>query len=128
MRVVADSGDSLPLRWIAPVTSCARALVLLCLLAGCQGTTQVFDNPVVGPPPPRVSQPGIAVAAQSDDTGTASTNASGAQLKLLTYTQDANSDVPVTGLPGEVAARVNGNPIFVSEVLQPYTEPLEQLR
>ncbi|MBL8851539.1 MAG: peptidyl-prolyl cis-trans isomerase [Planctomycetaceae bacterium] len=112
------------------MTSCAKALVLLCLLAGCQGTTQVFDNPVVGPPPPRISQPGIAVAAQSDDSGSAKL-ADDDDTRLLSLTSFTAADpqsVPATGLPGEVAARVNGNPIFVTEVLQPYAGPLEQFR
>jgi parvulin-like peptidyl-prolyl isomerase len=104
--------------------------VLLCLLAGCQGTSQVFDNPVVGPPPPRVESARVTVAAQDSPTAEASAAPAGpARFELTQFSKpDPQRQVPVTGLPGEVAARVNGTPILVSEVLQPYAHKLAEFR
>jgi hypothetical protein len=119
------------------VTYGSGALVVLCLLAGCQGTSQVFDNPVVGPPPPRVSQPGIAIAAQGpvQDSEGASADPprdpgeiGAARLELATYSTPDPKSATAFGTPGEVAARVNGTPIFVAEVLQPYAADLERFR
>lgn len=119
------------------MTVCARTCVLLCLLAGCQGTSQVFDNPVVGPPPPRVEASGVAVAAQDpakhadEPPGAAESDSESgaAQVKLTNFAPaDARTKRPVTGLPGEVAARVNGTPILVAEILQPYAPKLEEFR
>lgn len=106
-----------------------RTLTLLTLLAGCQGQTRVFDNPVVGPPPPRISGAEVQVAAQDSPTESASAQEP-APFRLLEYTKPthASEEVPVTGPPGLVAARVNGTPIFLAEVLQPYAPQLEQLR
>jgi hypothetical protein len=82
----------------------------------------VFDNPVVGPPPPRVSSAGIAVAAQNPapDAATPPAAEGKAEFNLTNFTApDPHAKPPVTGLPGEIAARVNGTPIFVSDVLSP---------
>lgn len=94
------------------MTDGSRALVLLFLLAGCQGTSQVFDNPVVGPPPPRVGQ--------AEDKG----EVGAARVELTDFTPPAEETIQ----PGDVAARVNGTPIFVSEVLQPYAPQLAKFR
>lgn len=108
---------------------CAQICVLLCLLAGCQGTSQVFDNPVVGPPPPRVNAPGRVSLAQRDSADARSTDDEPAQLELTQFTSTAQEpETHVTGQPGEVAARVNGTPILVSEVLQPYSPQLAKFR
>jgi len=115
------------------VTYGSRALVLLCLLAGCQGTSQVFDNPVVGPPPPRVSQPGIAIAAQDPEDASADPprepgEIGAARLELANFSAPDPKASTAVGMPGEVAARVNGTPILVAEVLQPYAAELERFR
>lgn len=120
-------------RRIAPVTYGSRALVLLCLLAGCQGTSQVFDNPVVGPPPPRVSQPGIAIAAQdpaddSADLPNEPGEIGAARLELANFSAPDPKPAAAFGKSGEVAARVNGTPIFAAQVLQPYAAELERFR
>lgn len=112
------------------MSRCARICVLLCLLAGCQGTSQVFDNPVVGPPPPRVNAPArVAVGPNSPETPHPTDDPQ--QFALLQYTasaKDSQEKTPVTGQPGAVAARVNGQPILVSEVLQPYAPQLAHFR
>ena len=103
--------------------------MLTCLLAGCQGKTRVFDNPVVGPPPPRLPASETAIAAQDSPTDAASTADTG-EFRLVDYTSGVDSAglVPATGPPGVIAARVNGTPIFMTDVLSPYATKLEALR
>lgn len=105
-----------------------RLLVLTCLLAGCQGKTRVFDNPVVGPPPPRLPASEVSIAAQDSSTETAETADAG-EFRLVDYTSGAESAgiAPVTGPPGVIAARVNGTPIFMADVLSPYATKLNSI-
>jgi parvulin-like peptidyl-prolyl isomerase len=119
----------------------------LTFTSGC-GTTQVADNPVVGPRPPRVSDrmlaqwdeqsadPAIASTAASDvasdvasddsrlvTASGASNGASGVRAAIL----ETAASVDVLQ-DSDVAARVNGTPIFVSEVLERYRGQLEAQR
>lgn len=112
-----------------PVNESCRALALLILLAGCQGKTRVFDNPVVGPPPPRLPAAETAIAAQDSPTEGAQAADPGV-FRLVDYTSgaDAAGGVPATGPPGVIAARVNGTPIFMADVLSPYATKLELIR
>ncbi len=90
-------------------------LITLGLLTGCLGKNLKVDNPVVGPPPPRLS----LESPENDQLAQAEGDSS---IQLLSYTSGA-------GIRDEdVAARVNGNPIFVSEILAPYRAPLEAER
>lgn len=111
------------------MTRLLSTLALVTLLAGCQGRTRVFDNPVVGPPPPRMSGAEVQIAAQdSPPDSAAAPEASPFRLVDYTNAPDTAEAVPVTGPPGLVAARVNGTPIFMAEVLQPYAGKLEHIR
>lgn len=97
--------------------------MLLGVLAGCQGQGQVFENPVVGPAPPRISRPGVTVAAQDSPAGEGAS-----RLELTSYADAGGAAAPSSLPPNEVAARVNGRPIFVAQVLQPYAPQLEKYR
>ena len=112
----------------------SQLLVILGLCSGCSGTSKDFANPVVGPPPPRIQRaqsetpddpPGKTVL-QVDGSG----DATGAvvQAAPLFVSESHDEPVPLTGPPGAVAARVNGTPILVSEVLEPYRPRLEQIQ
>lgn len=103
-------------------------LALICLLAGCQGKTRVFDNPVVGPPPPRLPTSEMSIAAQDSSTESAEAADPGV-FRLVDYASgDKTGATPITGPPGVVAARVNGTPIFMADVLSPYATQLEGFR
>ncbi len=112
-----------------PVNRLLRTIALVTFLAGCQGRTRVFDNPVVGPPPPRISGADVQIAAQdSPPDSERPTEASPFRLVDYTNAKDNAEAVPVTGPPGLVAARVNGTPVFMAEVLQPYAAKLAKIR
>jgi parvulin-like peptidyl-prolyl isomerase len=103
-----------------------RVLVVVSLLAGCQGRNVKVDNPVVGPPPPRrpvaqraysretIADAGADPARTSDDRGVE-------QVSGVDSAPDGGAGIASLG---EVAARVNGTPIFVSDVLEPYAGQL----
>lgn len=100
------------------------ALTAVCLIAGCEGRTQVVHNPVVGPPPPRI--PGRSDVMQEPER----TGRSQLEEVVQVNAQDAD-DEPETGPlgpAGQVAARVNGTPIFTAEILEPYARRLAEVR
>lgn len=105
-----------------------RTLLAVCCLAGCQGTTRQFDNPVVGPPPPRISTAEPAQAARVDSSGTVGEAADDDGTVQLASYMEPSEPVPVTGPPGLIAARVNGTPVFFADVLAPYANQLSQFR
>ncbi|RMG34454.1 MAG: hypothetical protein D6725_14310 [Planctomycetota bacterium] len=131
-------------------------LVCVVAAAGCESTRSVkVDNPVLGPPPPRIrlneseaAPPDPqAAAARADhddvsgmvmlqDTGDSGRRASSrtdegphhddAVRPIQALTPGVLNQLDLTG--HEVVALVNGNPIFVSEILDYYSRNLEQLR
>ena len=122
----------------------AACAVVLCgsvHLSGC-GTTKNADNPVVGPRPPRLSDKLLAqmgddrYSRQLED-GPESVESSRNEAirqasatsrdELLVDRAFLRETAAVNGVIREedVAARVNGNPIFVSEVLERYRPQLE---
>lgn len=106
------------------------ALVAVCLLAGCQGKTHVTENPVVGPPPPRI--PGAAeVAAETEQARRNHLD----EVVQVEAVEDGAGQLSVgdpepgpLGPPGQVAARVNGIPIFTAEVLEPWATRLAEFQ
>jgi hypothetical protein len=107
------------------------AVIGLVLVVGCNSSRTVkVDNPVLGPAPPRME--GTSVARG----GTAYVN----DPLNPTVPGVAPGDIVPTGLGGleqsgeselaadQVVARVNGTPIFASEVLEPYELNLSQVR
>jgi len=108
-----------------------RTLAAVCLIAGCQGKSRQYDNPVVGPAPPRI--PAAAVVALNPgspemlaDAGPTA-DASQSQIELMSYLAP-DVPMPATGPPGLVAARVNGTPIMFADLLEPYAAKLEMYR
>lgn len=83
---------------------CLAGLALAC---GCKGLGKDVDHPVVGPRPPRLSEQILS------DLGRKSADAEPEIVQTSLAVVDAIRD-------GDVAARVNGRPIFVSEVLEPH--------
>jgi hypothetical protein len=118
-----------PLNGIAlhRVTRCLRvpASLLACslvLMSGCKGTSKAADNPVVGPRPPRISD---RMLAQMTDAGGETPEAAAQPVIIRTSSETvATSGIEDT----DVAARVNGTPIFVSEVLERYRPQLAAQR
>ncbi len=113
-----------------PITAAGMALLTLALvLPGCKEFTKAkkFDNPVAGPAPTRKSfdNPAVArgnseatpekTAALPDKPGTAS------DLKLASATKTEAGQASADGLEpapgGAVVVVVNGEPIFVDDVL-----------
>ncbi|MFG0332826.1 MAG: peptidyl-prolyl cis-trans isomerase [Maioricimonas sp. JB049] len=98
-----------------------RAVAVICLLAGCQGRSVKVDNPVVGPPPPRISR-----EVQVAETGANPVMSADGSSGLMLIDHQGADDV--LGAPGEVAAWVNGTPIFTAEVLERRRPQLAQAR
>jgi parvulin-like peptidyl-prolyl isomerase len=114
-----------------PSMKLLRTLAAVCLIAGCQGKTRQYDNPVLGPAPPRIG--GTAVVAMDVDAEGASGNGAPAaadgqsQIELMEYLAP-DEPVPVTGPPGLVAARVNGTPILFADLLGQHAPKLASVR
>lgn len=105
-----------------------RTLLAVCCLAGCQGKTRQFDNPVVGPPPPRISTAEPSEVARVAEQVSAGDGADADATVLLASYMEPNEPVPVTGPPGLVAARVNGTPVLFADVLAGYVPKLASVR
>lgn len=104
--------------------------LLLVALVGCEslGKTLKVKNPVVGPPPRRVSN--LLTDVPRDDSATAD------GVRQAKAEGDGKGDVVLAGTPteknnsngtvysGEVAAFVNGVPIFCDEVLERFADRL----
>lgn len=102
------------------LTACA-ALLGLCL--GCEsmrehlGVTKKFKNPVCPPPPTRIANmlddpnPELAETAPGDGG-----------VAWISATSEEKGAPPLPN--GDVAATVNGVPIFIDEVLQPFASGL----
>lgn len=106
------------------------ALIAVGLMAGCQGRSHVTENPVVGPPPPRVPNAVASIAetnpVQRDDLDeVVQVDAESDGAGHLSVGDPASQPL---GPPGQVAARVNGTPIFAAEVLEPYAARLTQVQ
>ena len=114
------------------------AVGLLC--CGCQGTGPAkIDNPVVGPPPPRlpaekIREKQLAYAGQSDDTPE-DVAGSTARVRLddrpastgiqrVSLTAGNDKDLPNFD-DGMVVAMVNDQPIFAADVLAPMRKNLK---
>lgn len=102
------------------------------LAAGC-GRTPKVDNPVFGPPPPRVSfddTPGVGGDAyvnnpldpSSEDVGP------GEVVRTVSATDEPPLQLVSATASSMVVARVNGEPIFEGDILEPYAGKLEQAR
>lgn len=89
-------------------------LGIYCLgLLGCATKNYNVANPVMGPPPPRIGNPGQVQLAQSeDDTG----------LQQVSY----EPEVPLND--STVVARVNGQPVLAGDLLEPYAGKLLEVR
>ncbi|MEZ6067853.1 MAG: peptidyl-prolyl cis-trans isomerase [Planctomycetaceae bacterium] len=115
-----------PCRSVRRLRRLAVLLVLstgLVSFAGCNGFfKKKVDNPVVGPRPPRIAGDQLAESA-SDATGArvALAEADGGPIRRVSASTSAIQDE-------DVAARVNGRPIFVSEVLERHRGMLEANR
>ena len=111
-----------------PALYCRRpwaALLLLCLLAGalpgCEnlGIAKKFKNPVCPPPPTRVanlvddSDSEYAQNERGEDEA-----AEDQGVAFVSATEDGRKTIPLPN--GDVAATVNGSPIFMDDVLQPF--------
>lgn len=121
-----------------PIYLIVMAVGLLC--CGCQGTGPAkIDNPVVGPPPPRlppekIREKQLAYAGQSDDSpeAVASSTArarlddrpSSSGIQRVSLTSGNDKDLP-TFDDGMVVAMVNDQPIFAGEVLAPMRKNLK---
>lgn len=124
--------------------ACALCVLWVTAIVGCESTRSVkVDNPVLGPPPPRIRTPETDASAPVAQTGSAAGTAE--TVASNGFESGSGSDThapdvrPVYALSTtvltqpeltghEVVALVNGNPIFVSEILDYYSKNLQQLR
>jgi len=98
-------------------------LTLLLPLAGCQALTKKHDNPVLQPPPRRVSLDQSKVEQQFAD---ANAGENGSDIALASQTVEVDDDTRVFN--ATVIAKVNGAPIFAGEVLDRYGDYLKTAR
>ncbi len=124
-----------------PPTSSLRiafALLMLLTVVGCNKMRVRVDNPLVGPPPPRDPDRVAALALKEsqesgegdDESGTSLVSGQQQELGVVLIGQTVEGSPPegISDLMTEVAARVNGKPIFVGQIVEPYTLQLEQAR
>lgn len=103
--------------------------LLLLGLAGCDslGKTKV-DNPVAGPPPPRMNvagRPAGRVSLGADSVLQAGTSENAGEVRLASA-QSLDSDDALFGL--QPVAIVNGQPILAADILERYGASLEEAR
>src|SRR5262245_27245838 len=127
--------------------SLAAALSAVLLLTGCEtlGVTSKVKNPVVPPPPVRFSEPesagqaragsatltdrpiGRDARAQTAD-GWKSKSDSGKEVLTAWQSTTETQGGPRPVQRGEVAATVNGVPVFADDVLLPFAQNLERAK
>lgn len=98
-------------------------------MCGCRSSGNAVDNPVVGPKPPRMAEEILAQLEAADGRSPGSSETTSGedaaskeqQILQVAATQEVIRDE-------DVAGRVNGKPIFVSEVLERYRPALEEQR
>lgn len=105
-------------------------LILLCILAvtvGCDKSKPVrTDNPVVGPPPPRVTPDDLRIDKQNYASIDGSSTA---QAKYVQTKGTASLDASETALnDAQIVATVNGFPILAGDVLERYGMQLQQAK
>ena len=98
------------------------SVALVTAAIGCKGTTPKVSDPVVGPPPPRTSIPGAA--SQTAFVG----DAIDVTENPFEFADDPAAANEVEDEWTELVARVDGTPIFASEVLERYRGGLERMR
>lgn len=105
-------------------------LLVLLVLAGCETLRKPkADNPVAGTPPPRMnfheSEEVVQAAAENPLLpDPPEIRSAGITPVVLSQSPDAQSDFA----DGRTAALVNGAPILVSELLEPYKADLRRMR
>lgn len=110
------------------------ATLLLSLLTGCEGTGSKVKDPVVPPPPRRISMEDSSSAPPPNEgTALAAGDDSGTDEVRPASSSDGGGDSGVARIAsphprGEVAAVVNGQPIFYDDVLVPATPQLKQAK
>lgn len=108
-------------------TIAAFLAVAFVALAGCDKSKPVrVDNPVVGPPPPRVTPTDL----QIDQQNYAGLDHSSESGKTVVQTTSSNS---VNSKPGalddaQIVATVNGFPILAGDVLERYGMQMKQIK
>jgi hypothetical protein len=107
------------------------AIFLLPVICGCgwldQFKTVTADNPVMGPPPPRMAMSNDPLRGDDDSSGTESIYAAAQPADPMNTDRDvlpSNYSNQSDEAAGTVAATVNGYPIFTEEVLAPYSRGL----
>ena len=110
-------------------------IVVASLLAGCETTKLAkVDNPVMGPPPPRLpaaeraeKQPGELLATHLSDDQSPGDQAEIRQTSLSTTSTDSTADDQAL-MGTEIVASVNGAPILAGDILEQYAAQLESTR
>jgi len=110
--------------------------VILCMIglaafAGCDLVKPKVDNPVLGPPPPRVSMSNEPARGGRFEKAVPNARVASNDREGRVRTIDFNAarDLQTGELSGaQVVATVNGAPIFASEVLEPYGSALRNAK
>ena len=119
---------NLTLLSIIPVAFITAALAMTTII-GCDSTKAVkVDNPVMGPPPPRVTTEDLKMDARNyaQISKESSSPSSAIQQVAATTGAIASPDRPVQDM--QVVAKVNGVPILASEVLDRYSIVLNKAK
>ena len=94
-------------------------------MAGCNGIGRKVENPVLTPPPMRVS--GLAAPESSEDELVSETDARASDVQLTSAkSTDVEDDTALFN--ASVVAKVNGAPVFAGEILERYGDVLRKER
>jgi len=103
--------------------------VLLTSLTGCESMrpTVKADNPVIGPPPPRVARAGRDKSSDADPEGSLARSASSEEEEggIRPVSRSFNEQVPYDD--ELVVAKVNGSPIFARELFESVRPQLQAM-
>lgn len=105
--------------------------LLLCSLTGCESLrTAKSDNPVIGPPPPRVARTGRdhsrnIARASDEESETRLVDADSETDGIRTVSSTVDSSAPFQD--DDVIAKVNESPIFARELFESLAPQLAQM-
>lgn len=103
------------------------SIVVLMTLTGCESMRPSVkaDNPVVGPPPPRIANAGRDSSGGRDKLVARSVSTDVEEGEIRPVSRSYSEEIPFDD--DLVVAKVNGSPIFARELLQLYRPHLHAL-
>lgn len=111
------------------MTRACLPLLIVIALAGCDIlSSSKVDNPVFGPPPPRIGMADPPEESRFAKDSVKGRDANG-RVRMVDFDAARDKLASTSELAGtQVVATVNGSPIFASEVLEPFGPNLRKAR